>query len=124
MLGYLTLIFGCQLAGELIVAATALPVPGPVCGMVLLFAGLVVRGGVPAGLARVGDGLLGHLSLMFVPAGVGIMMHAGLIAREWLPIVIALILSAVLTIVLTAGLMLWLGHRLSGAGERQGPEGR
>jgi putative effector of murein hydrolase len=34
--------FGCQLAGELIVAATGLAVPGPVCGMALLFAGLAI----------------------------------------------------------------------------------
>ncbi len=71
MLEHLTLIFGCQLAGELIVAATGLPVPGPVCGMALLFAGLVIKGGLPAELARVGDALLGNLSLLFVPAGVG-----------------------------------------------------
>jgi putative effector of murein hydrolase LrgA (UPF0299 family) len=89
MLEYLTLIFGCQLAGELVVTATGLPVPGPVCGMALLFAGLLVKGRLPAELARVADALLGNLSLLFVPAGVGVMLRAGLIAREWLPIAAA-----------------------------------
>lgn len=111
MLEYLTLIFGCQLAGELIVAATGLPMPGPVCGMALLFAGLVIRGAIPADLARVGDALLGHLSLLFVPAGVGVMLHARLMARDWLPIVAALVLSTGLTIAVTAALMVWLGRR-------------
>jgi len=111
MIEYLTLIFGCQLAGELIVAATGLPVPGPVCGMALLFAGLVIKGGLPAELARVGDALLGNLSLLFVPAGVGVMLHANLIANEWLPIAAALILSTGLTIAVTAALMLWLSRR-------------
>jgi len=111
MLEYLTLIFGCQLAGELIVAATGLPVPGPVCGMALLFAGLVIKGGLPAELARVADALLGNLSLLFVPAGVGVMLHARLMARDWLPIAAALLLSTGLTIAVTAALMLWLSRR-------------
>jgi len=111
VLEYLTLIFGCQLAGELIVAATGLPVPGPVCGMALLFAGLVIKGGLPADLARVGDALLGNLSLLFVPAGVGVMLHARLMARDWLPIAAALLLSTGLTIAVTAALMAWLSRR-------------
>lgn len=44
MLGYLTLIFCRQLAGEPAVTALGLPVPGPVAGMALLFAGLLVHG--------------------------------------------------------------------------------
>lgn len=47
MLNAFTLIPCCQLAGELIVTASGLPVPGPACGMALMFAGLVVRGGMP-----------------------------------------------------------------------------
>jgi holin-like protein len=120
MLNYLTLIFGCQLAGELIVAATGLPLPGPVCGMALLFLGLLVKGGIPADLARVGDALLGNLSLLFVPAGVGVMLHANLIAREWLPISVALVLSTGLTIAVTAALMAWLNRRAA----KQQPESR
>ena len=111
MLEYLTLIFGCQLAGELIVAVTGLPVPGPVCGMALLFAGLVIKGGLPADLARVANALLGNLSLLFVPAGVGVMLHADLIAKEWLPISVALVLSTGLTIAVTAAFMAWLSRR-------------
>ena len=58
MLGWLTLILCCQLAGELARLATGLPVPGPVIGMVLLFAGLMIKGAVPDGLGKVADGLL------------------------------------------------------------------
>jgi holin-like protein len=105
MLAFLTLILLCQLAGELFVVATGLPVPGPVVGMGLLFAGLVARGGIPDGLARVGDALLGNLSLLFVPAGVGVMLHAGLIGSDWLPISVALVASTLLTIAVTAAAM-------------------
>ena len=109
MIFFLTLILSCQLAGEIFVVATGLPVPGPVCGMVLLFAGLLVNRGLPAGLATVADALLGNLSLLFVPAGVGVMLHAGLIGRDWLPISAALVASTLITIAVTAAIMSRLG---------------
>jgi holin-like protein len=108
MIGYLTLILGCQLAGELFVAWTGLPLPGPVIGMALLFAGLLIRKGVPDNLARVGDALLSNLSLLFVPAGVGVMLHAGLLGQDWLPISVAVVVSTLLTIAVTASVMVWL----------------
>lgn len=105
MLTYLTLIFCCQLAGETLARTLDLPVPGPVVGMVLLFIFLAIKGHVPRDLASVGDGLLKHLSLLFVPAGVGVMLHFRLIGDDWLPIALALIVSTVVTIVVTAWLM-------------------
>lgn len=122
MIAYLTLILCCQLAGELIVVATAIPVPGPVLGMVILFVGLRIRNGVPDGLARVVDALLGNLSLLFVPAGVGVMLHLSLIRREWLAVSTALVASTVLTIAVTAAVMVGVG-RLRAAGRRAGGEG-
>ncbi|WP_026381233.1 CidA/LrgA family protein [Afifella pfennigii] len=113
MLFYLTLILSCQLAGELLVAASGLPVPGPVLGMALLFAGLVIRGGIPEGLAEVGDALLSHLSLLFVPAGVGVIVHFSLIGTDALPISVALVASTLLTIAVTAAAMVFL-TRLGG----------
>lgn len=110
MLGYLTLIFSCQLAGELFVALLGLPVPGPVAGMVLLLAGLIVRGGIPEGLGKVGDALLSNLSLLFVPAGVGVLLHGALLGREWPAVATALIVSTLLTVAVTAWLMRRLGR--------------
>ncbi|PLX37786.1 MAG: CidA/LrgA family protein [Hyphomicrobiales bacterium] len=108
MLGYLTFIFVCQLIGEVTVRATGLPVPGPVLGMVLLFLFLAIRGGIPDDLARTADGLLNNLSLLFVPAGVGVMLHIELIGRDLLPIAVALVGSTALTVAVTALLMNWL----------------
>jgi putative effector of murein hydrolase LrgA (UPF0299 family) len=105
MLGYLSLIFCCQLAGELLVAATGLPLPGPVIGMVILFTGLLAKGSLPQDLAAVGDALLTNLSLLFVPAGVGVMLHGSLLGRDWLPITVALLGSTALTIIVTGMLM-------------------
>lgn len=110
MLFFLTLILSCQLAGELLVVATGAPVPGPVVGMVLLFAGLVLNRGLPDGLAAVADGFLNNLSLLFVPAGVGVMLHVGLIGRDLVAISVALVVSTLITIAVTALLMSWLGR--------------
>jgi holin-like protein len=105
MLNALTLIFCCQLAGEFLIGATGIPVPGPVIGMVLLFSYLFFKGHVPQDMARVGDGLLNHLSLLFVPAGVGIMLHFELLGEDMLAIGIALVVSTVSTVIITALLM-------------------
>jgi len=61
--------------------------------------------GLPEGLSRVGDPLLGNLSLLFVPAGVGVMLHAGLLGREWLPLAVALVLSTLITVAVTGLVM-------------------
>ena len=121
MLNYLTLIFSCQLAGELAVTALGLPLPGPVLGMILLFAFLVAKGGIPAELARVGDAMLSNLSLLFVPAGVGVMAHFSLLKADWLPLSTALVVSTVATIVVTASVMVGLKRLFPGAaGGRDG----
>ncbi|HAT86670.1 MAG TPA: CidA/LrgA family protein [Rhizobiales bacterium] len=109
MLFYLTIIFGCQLAGEGLVTVFKLPIPGPVVGMALLFCGLMIKGGVPKELATVADTLLANLSLLFIPAGVGVMLHFRLIEAELVPITISVIGSTLLTIAVTALVMSWLG---------------
>jgi len=115
MLFFVTLLLVCQLLGEAAVRLVDLPIPGPVVGMALLFAGLLVRGGEPpAALAHVARGLLDNLALLFVPAGVGVMIHLSLVRDEWLPIVGALIGSAVLTVAVTA-LLMSVTARLTGA---------
>lgn len=105
MLGYLTLIFTCQLIGEIITHVLALPIPGPVIGMVVMFLFLMMRGRVPADLDRVSATLLQYLSLLFVPAGAGVMLHFHLIETSLLPITLSLLISTVLTIAVTSLLM-------------------
>ena len=105
MLPFITLLLGCQLAGEVTVRLIGLSVPGPVVGMVILFVFLLARGNVPDGLEQTARGLLGNLSLLFVPAGVGVTVHLGLLAEEWLPISVAVVLSTLATVAVT-GLMM------------------
>jgi holin-like protein len=105
VLGALTLLLVYQLVGEVLVLLLKLPVPGPVLGMLLLFLTLVARRGVPEELRTASNGILQHLSLLFVPAGVGIMVHVGRLKAEWLPILVALVVSTLLTIAVTALVM-------------------
>lgn len=91
-----------QTLGEGLAFAFALPIPGPVIGMLLLFFYLMLRKAAVAQLAPTAYEFLKHLSLLFVPAGVGIMVHADRVVAEWLPIAAALIISAMVSLVVTA----------------------
>jgi holin-like protein len=114
MVSFFALLLVCQLAGEVFVVATGVPLPGPVVGMVILFVGLLLRGEIPMRLERLGQGLLSNLSLLFVPAGVGVMIHAELVGSEIIPIAVSLLLSTLLTIVVTG----WIMQKLSAGSEQ------
>jgi holin-like protein len=105
MLESLTGLLLCQLIGEALVRLLDLPVPGPVIGMVLLFAYLAFRGTVSEDLGKTSAGLLDHLSLLFVPAGVGVILHLDLVAAEWPAIGASLVVSTLVTIAVTALVM-------------------
>ena len=102
MIGTLATLLVFQLLGEGVAYSLALPIPGPVIGMLLLLVTLIARRSAVDRLAPTSMALLRHLSLLFVPAGVGIMVHAQLLAAEWLPISVALLTSTVMSIVVTA----------------------
>jgi len=105
MLESLAILLLCQLIGELTVLYLDIPVPGPVVGMFILFIGLQIRGNIPETLSVTANGLLGQLSLLFVPAGVGVMTHLTLLGNQWLPLSASLIISTLLTIAVTGLLM-------------------
>ncbi len=103
------LVFQC--AGEALVRLAGWPIPGPVAGMALLLAALLWRGKSASVATIAAEGLAKHLSLLFVPAGVGVMMYVGQVAAEWLPIAVALLVSTVLAIAATALTFAWLLRR-------------
>lgn len=117
----MTLLLVYQLIGEVTVRLLAVPIPGPVLGMVMLFLTLMIRGHTPEPLQNASTALLSHLSLLFVPAGVGMMAHFDRIADEWLPITLALFLSTIITMAATAGIMQlttrWFARPENGGGQ-------
>jgi putative effector of murein hydrolase LrgA (UPF0299 family) len=104
----ITLLLIYQLAGEVSVRLLGLPVPGPVMGMVMLFITLMVRGRMVKAVEPASSALLGHLSLLFVPAGVGLIVHFSRLGNEWLPISVTLLLSTIITMAVTALVMQWV----------------
>ncbi len=108
MLKALTLLLLFQLAGEVIARLFGLPVPGPVIGLGLLLAALGLRGGPDDTMRDTAGSLLQHLSLLFVPAGTGVLLHVHRLAEEWLPLTLALVLSTGIGIAVTALVLKWL----------------
>ncbi len=104
-----------QLAGEVAGRALALPVPGPVLGLALLFAALALLPRMAGMLAPTAGVLLAHLSLLFVPAGVGVVGHLDRLGAEAGPVVLALALSTALAIAVGAGVFVAVA-RLTGGG--------
>ena len=89
-----------QSIGELLSRGFSLPFPGPVIGMVLLLIGLhseLVRGPVSV----CADFLLSHLSLLFVPVGVGVMTHLSLIAQYGLRMLVVIVVSTLAGLLVT-----------------------
>ena len=105
MLSALTQLLVFQLAGEVVARGLNLPVPGPVLGMLFLFLALALRGGPGHELQTTSQNLLQHLSLLFVPAGTGIMIHLHRVADEWLPLLLSLLISTGATRGVTALVM-------------------
>lgn len=110
-----TLILLAQLVGEVLARATALSVPGPVIGMALLLLFMVLRDRwsgiasrvlaaplVDGTLERSGKGLLAHLSLMFIPAGAGIVGRLDVLEAHGLALACVVVVSTLATLTATA----------------------
>jgi holin-like protein len=111
MLKAFLLLIAAQLVGSELESAAHLPLPGPVIGLFLLALLLAVR---PAwqssGLTQVSGGLLRHMGLLFVPAGVGLIDHLDLLSAETLPLLGGLVGSTLLSLVATALILEWHGR--------------
>jgi holin-like protein len=110
MIASLSLILLCQLTGEVIVRGLGLPMPGPVIGLVLLLLlllardrfALLRRGPLQGeGVEGASRGLLANLSLLFVPAGVGVVQKLDLLAEHGVAIILVLAVSVVVTLLVT-----------------------
>jgi putative effector of murein hydrolase LrgA (UPF0299 family) len=111
MIASLSLILLCQLAGEVIVRGIGVPMPGPVVGLMLLLLLLLARDRFAIlrrgplqgdGVESVSRGLLANLSLLFVPAGVGVVQKLDLLAERGVAILLVLAVSVIATLLVTA----------------------
>ena len=104
----LTVILLCQLLGEVVARGFDWPLPGPVLGMVFLLFFLSLRDRIGMRMPEfgktldsTGKGLLAHLSLLFIPAGVGVVQHLDVLAEHGLGLAVALMASTLVTLIVT-----------------------
>jgi holin-like protein len=109
----------CQLAGESIVRALNVPMPGPVLGAVFMLLLLAVRRSAPEKLGRTSHDLLANFSLLFVPAGTGIILHAARLEAEAFALIAALIGSTALTIAVASLVFVGVDRLMGGATRRE-----
>lgn len=93
-----------QACGEALVRGLKLPFPGPVVGLVLLLAALQWRP-VREPVAAMADILLTHLSLLFVPVGVGVITHLDLLTRFGVQLLVAIVVSTLVGMAVTASVL-------------------
>ncbi|MCJ2009225.1 CidA/LrgA family protein [Methylobacterium sp. J-092] len=123
MIASLTLILLAQLLGEVLARSAGLPLPGPVLGMALMLGFLVLRDRRALHLARVlpkpltdgtlentARGLLANLSLMFVPAGAGIVGRLDVVQAQGLRLAIVVVVSTAAALVATVLVFLWVAR--------------
>jgi holin-like protein len=115
MIASLSLILLCQLAGEVIVRGLGLPMPGPVLGLLFLLLLLLARDRLNVlargplqrdGVESASRGLLANLSLLFVPAGVGVVQKLDLVAAHGVAVAAVLVVSVVVTLLVTVATFL------------------
>ena len=127
MIASLSLILLCQLAGEALVRGIGVPMPGPVIGLVILLVLLLLRdrfavlarGPLQAdGVESTSRGLLANLSLLFVPAGVGVVQKLDLIVDHGVAFLGVLAISVLVTLLVTVGTFI-VASRLMRRGEEK-----
>jgi holin-like protein len=123
MIASLSLVLLCQLAGEVIVRGFGLPMPGPVVGLLFLLLLLLARDRFAVlargplqqdGVENASRGLLAHLSLLFVPAGVGVVQRLDLIAEHGIAIAAILAISVMVTLLVTVATFLLVSRLMAG----------
>ncbi|MDE6866242.1 MAG: CidA/LrgA family protein [Muribaculaceae bacterium] len=102
------IIFGCLAIGELLSLIPGLNIPGSIWGMLVLTLLLERKIVNPKTVAPVCKFLISNMAFFFIPPGVALMLYFDLIAKEWLPITVATIVSIIVVLLITGHLHQYL----------------
>ena len=105
-----------QLIGEVIQKFFALVIPGPVIGLIfLLFTLIFLRRvkmkkilNVKKDVMSTATAITSYLSLLFVPIGVGVVMHISYLEKNLYQVLGVVVIGTMLTVGITAKLMEYL----------------
>lgn len=104
----------CDTAGRLFSWWSGLPVPGTVIGILILLGLVAGLRRIPAPLGQIADFLLAHLNFFYIPAGVGVMIYASLLAEDLWPILVALFVSTFLAMLAAGFAFQWAARLMDG----------
>jgi holin-like protein len=96
-------------------------IPGPVIGLILLLIALIFLkrfktaavNKLKSDVLSTSNYILSYLSLLFVPIGVGVVMHLSYLENNLFKVLLIVFISTILTISLTAFLMEKINKRIN-----------
>ena len=95
------IIFGCLAIGEFIVWLTGIKLPSSIIGMLALTALLKFKIVELSWVQKLSEFLISNLGFFFVPPGVAIMLYLDLIQKEFIPIILATVVSTICVLIAT-----------------------
>ena len=113
----LGLLLGCQLLGEVTVRGLGLPIPGPVLGLALLVLILRLQPEIASQVRGTVTVILAHLSLLFVPAGVGVIGNLQVLSDDWLALLVILTVSTLLAMLAAVATFIAISRLIEGRSE-------
>ena len=113
MLKSIFIIFLYQLIGESVQKYFELTIPGPVIGLIFLLVSLILLRQTKSAyikktkeeISHTSNYITSYLSLLFVPIGVGVVMHLTYLEQNYIQVLAVIFISTILTIGFTAVLM-------------------
>ena len=110
----LGLLLGCQLIGEVAARGLGLPIPGPVLGLALLALVLWAQPAFAEKMRATAGVILANLSLMFVPAGVGVVGNLDVLSDDWFPLLVILTVSTLLAMLAAVATFIGVSRLVKG----------
>ncbi len=110
----LLIIFGFSFIGNAISNVFRLPVPGSILGMILLFLALQFKILEFRHVDEAGSFLINNMTILFLPAGVGIMAKWNLISHFWAQILLIVVGALIINMLILGKLVEWIKVKFEG----------
>ncbi|MGY0179810.1 CidA/LrgA family protein [Lactococcus garvieae] len=110
----LLIIFGFSFVGDTLSNSLHLPVPGSILGMIFLFLALQFKVLKFTDVDEVGSFLINNMTILFLPAGVGIMAKWSLVSDFWWQIAVIVLLALIVNVFVLGHLVQFIKVKYEG----------